>query len=70
MDDVSRPLGLVKVVMASKSREGLIDVALIVTPDEVIECPDRRRPGGVIWQDLTPEKIEAIPALSARHRRP
>lgn len=45
-------------------------VDLIVTPDEVIECPDRRRPGGVIWQDLTPEKIEAIPALSARNRRP
>lgn len=41
-------------------------VDLIVTPDEVIWCPDRRRPGGVVRDDLTPEKIEAIPVLAAR----
>jgi 5-formyltetrahydrofolate cyclo-ligase len=41
-------------------------VDLIVTPDDVIECPDRRRPGGIVWDDLTPEKIEAIPILAAR----
>lgn len=43
-------------------------VDLIVTPDEVIECPVRRRPSGVVWDDLTPEKIEAIPVLKARFR--
>lgn len=41
-------------------------VDLIVTPDEVIECPNRRRPQGLVWNDLTTEKIEAIPALKAR----
>lgn len=41
-------------------------VDLIVTPDEVIECRDRRRPRGLVWNDLTPEKIEAIPVLRTR----
>jgi 5-formyltetrahydrofolate cyclo-ligase len=41
-------------------------VDLIVTPDEVIQCPNRRRPDGIVWDDLTPEKIEAIPVLAAR----
>lgn len=41
-------------------------VDLIVTPDEVIECPSRHRPQGVVWEDLTPEKIAAIPALKAQ----
>ncbi|MBT2411729.1 5-formyltetrahydrofolate cyclo-ligase [Streptomyces sp. ISL-12] len=44
-------------------------VDLIVTPDEVIECPNRRRPRGLVWNDLTAEKIEAIPALAARAQR-
>ncbi|HEU5157677.1 MAG TPA: 5-formyltetrahydrofolate cyclo-ligase [Streptosporangiaceae bacterium] len=44
-------------------------VDLIVTPDEVIECRDRRRPVGLVWKDLTPEKIEAIPVLAARAGR-
>jgi 5-formyltetrahydrofolate cyclo-ligase len=41
-------------------------VDLIITPDEVIECPNRRRPQGLVWNDLTAEKIEAIPVLRAR----
>jgi 5-formyltetrahydrofolate cyclo-ligase len=41
-------------------------VDLIITPDEVIQCPNRRRPGGLVWNDLTPEKIEAIPVLAAQ----
>jgi len=44
-------------------------VDLIVTPDEVIECPERRRPKGVIWDDLTVEKVAAIPVLAIRHTR-
>lgn len=41
-------------------------VDYIITPDEVICCPNRRRPQGLVWDDLTPEKIEAIPVLKAR----
>ncbi|MGV9340584.1 5-formyltetrahydrofolate cyclo-ligase [Streptomyces sp. NPDC003688] len=41
-------------------------VDYIVTPGEVIACTNRRRPSGLIWDDLTPAKIAAIPALSAR----
>lgn len=43
-----------------------LSVDLIVTPDEVIQCPNRRRPRGLIWNDLTAEKIEAIPVLAAQ----
>lgn len=43
-------------------------VDYIVTPDEVIPCTNRRRPSGLVWGDLTPEKIAAIPVLSARRR--
>ncbi len=47
-------------------------VDLIITPDEVIECPNRRRPRGLVWNDLTAEKIKAIPVLAAQAsaRRP
>ncbi|WP_217241387.1 5-formyltetrahydrofolate cyclo-ligase [Streptomyces sp. AC555_RSS877] len=41
-------------------------VDYIVTPGEVIACPNRRRPRGLVWDDLTPEKIAAIPVLAQR----
>ncbi|MER8156289.1 5-formyltetrahydrofolate cyclo-ligase [Streptomyces sp. NPDC094472] len=41
-------------------------VDYIVTPDTVIPCPNRRRPRGLVWDDLTLEKIEAIPVLARR----
>ncbi|WP_308166356.1 hypothetical protein [Actinomadura sp. NEAU-AAG7] len=41
-------------------------VDLIVTPDQVIRCPNPRWQHGVIWEDLTPEKIAAIPVLGSR----
>jgi 5-formyltetrahydrofolate cyclo-ligase len=41
-------------------------VDYIITPDEVIPCSNRRRPRGLVWDDLTTEKIEAIPVLKAR----
>ena len=44
-------------------------VDYIITPDEVISCPDPRRPAGLIWDHLTPEKIAAIPALGAAAQR-
>lgn len=44
-------------------------VDVIVTPYEVITCDTPRRPCGLIWTDLSPEKIGAIPVLAARHGR-
>jgi len=41
-------------------------VDLIVTPEEVIR-PDRsglRRPPGILWEDLTPERIDEVPSLA------
>lgn len=43
-----------------------VGVDLIVTPDEVIPCPNPHRPSGVDWSALPTEKIAAIPALMAR----
>lgn len=44
-------------------------VDLIVTPDNVITCDPPRRPHGLIWADLSPEKIAAIPVLAERQDR-
>jgi 5-formyltetrahydrofolate cyclo-ligase len=43
-----------------------VPLDLIVTPDRVIRCPRRtpRRAGEVRWEELTDEKIEAIPLLA------
>jgi 5-formyltetrahydrofolate cyclo-ligase len=43
-------------------------VDIIVTPDSVIHCGHSRRPPGLIWSDLSPEKIAAIPVLATRQR--
>jgi 5-formyltetrahydrofolate cyclo-ligase len=40
-------------------------VDLVVTPDETLTTPRLRRPPGILWDHLTPEKIAAIPVLSA-----
>lgn len=40
-------------------------VGRVVTPEEVIRTGARRRPRGILWDHLDPEKIEAIPALAA-----
>lgn len=42
-----------------------VSVDLIVTPEEVIACPSRRRPSGIDWQALGEDKINAIPVLQA-----
>ncbi|MFC5186765.1 5-formyltetrahydrofolate cyclo-ligase [Actinomadura harenae] len=41
-------------------------VDLIVTPDEVIRCPAHPRPSGIVWDELTEDKIASIPVLAAR----
>jgi len=46
-----------------------VPVDLIVTPERIIDCRgghDRRAPAPIRWDDLTEEKIAAIPLLAAR----
>jgi 5-formyltetrahydrofolate cyclo-ligase len=50
-----------------------VPVDLVVTPERIIDCRDRRGPrptGGIRWQELTDEKVDAIPLLrSLRDQR-
>lgn len=41
-------------------------VDLIVTPTRAMTCSAPRRPAGLLWHELTAEKIDAIPALKRR----
>lgn len=41
-------------------------VDVIVTPTQVIACGPPRRPAGILWSELDPAKIAAIPALASR----
>ncbi|NUT48661.1 MAG: 5-formyltetrahydrofolate cyclo-ligase [Saccharothrix sp.] len=43
-------------------------VDVIVTPETTIRCPKPRRPRGLLWDELSAEKIAAIPVLVARRR--
>src|SRR6516225_5987297 len=48
-----------------------VPVDFIVTPDRVIDCRPRHGPRpaiGICWEDLTEEKIAAIPLLAAQRR--
>jgi 5-formyltetrahydrofolate cyclo-ligase len=50
-----------------------VPVDFIVTPDRVIDCRHRHGPRpavGIRWEDLTEEKIAAIPLLSAQRPAP
>jgi 5-formyltetrahydrofolate cyclo-ligase len=49
-----------------------VPVDLIITPERVIDCRPRHGPrpaAGIAWDDLTEEKITAIPLLSALRER-
>ncbi len=49
-----------------------VPVDLIITPERVIDCRPGRGPrptAGICWEDLTEEKIAAIPLLSAQRAR-
>jgi 5-formyltetrahydrofolate cyclo-ligase len=48
-----------------------VPVDFVVTPERVIDCRDRQhaRPIGIQWDDLTEEKIEAIPLLAELRRQ-
>ncbi|MFH8411099.1 5-formyltetrahydrofolate cyclo-ligase [Streptomyces sp. NPDC018019] len=45
-----------------------VSVDLIVTPEEIITCPEPHRPSGILWERLDTSKIAAIPALQVRER--
>ena len=48
-----------------------VPVDFIITPERVIDCRPRRgaRPAfGICWDDLTEEKIAAIPLLAAQRQ--
>jgi 5-formyltetrahydrofolate cyclo-ligase len=45
-----------------------VPVDFVITPERVIDCRDQHGPrlaGGICWDDLTEEKIAAIPLLAA-----
>jgi 5-formyltetrahydrofolate cyclo-ligase len=48
-----------------------VPVDLVVTPERVLDCRERRgpRPHGIRWDELTAEKIAAIPLLRALRDR-
>ena len=41
-------------------------VDLVVTPEETLRVPEPRRPAGILWSHLSPEKIASIPILASR----
>jgi 5-formyltetrahydrofolate cyclo-ligase len=46
-----------------------VPVDLVITPERIIDCRPRhgpRAPIGIRWEDLTDEKIAAIPLLAAQ----
>ncbi|MFC0105548.1 5-formyltetrahydrofolate cyclo-ligase [Kibdelosporangium aridum] len=61
------PLQIVDGDLPETSHDFRVD--LVVTGEEVIVCGQRRRPPGIIWEDLDPEKIAAIPPLAALAER-
>lgn len=45
-----------------------VPVDYVLTPSQTIIFPRRRRPAGIVWDDLTRESLDAIPALSRAYR--
>jgi 5-formyltetrahydrofolate cyclo-ligase len=48
--------------------ENDFSVDLIVTTEQVIQCPPSRRPRGILWHHLNERTIASIPALAQRAR--
>jgi 5-formyltetrahydrofolate cyclo-ligase len=58
------PIQVVEAELPETDHDFRVD--LIVTPDDVIRCPNARRPPGILWDHLDAEKIDAVPALAER----
>lgn len=61
------PLQILDEELPETSHDFRVDV--IVTPDEVVECPRANRPAGVLWEHLDEAKVASVPALGAVPRR-
>lgn len=46
-----------------------ISVDIIVTPTQVIQCPKRDKPTGIIWSKLTRDKLQQVPILKRMRER-
>ncbi|WP_229400259.1 5-formyltetrahydrofolate cyclo-ligase [Micromonospora okii] len=57
------PLQIIDGPLPEASHDFSLD--LIITPNEVVECRRRQRPGGIYWESLSAQKIDAIPVLKA-----
>jgi 5-formyltetrahydrofolate cyclo-ligase len=60
------PLQLLREELPETEHDFRVD--LVVTPEETLRTPSRRRPPGILWSHLTPEKVASIPLLAARAR--
>ncbi len=61
-----RPAGIVPLTSHD------VPVDFVITPERIIDCRARHGPrpvAGICWEDLTEEKIAAIPLLSAQRAR-
>ncbi len=58
------PLQVVDEVLPETEHDFRVD--RIVTPEEVIHCPQAARPPGVLWEHLDEAKVAAVPALAGR----
>jgi 5-formyltetrahydrofolate cyclo-ligase len=61
------PLQVVDEPLPESRHDARLDV--IVTPEETIFCTSPREPVGIVWTDLSEDKIKSIPALAARTAR-
>jgi 5-formyltetrahydrofolate cyclo-ligase len=61
------PLQLLDAQLPETAHDFRVDI--VVTPDDVVRTPARRRSPGVLWEHLDDETIEAIPVLAARRTR-
>jgi 5-formyltetrahydrofolate cyclo-ligase len=58
------PLQLLRDELPETEHDFRVD--LIVTPQETLRTPAPRRPPGILWSHLSPEKIASIPVLATR----
>jgi 5-formyltetrahydrofolate cyclo-ligase len=63
LDTTVHPLQVVDEPLPETIHDFRVDV--VATPKEVIWCGAPRRPPGILWEHLRPDKIAAVPALAA-----
>jgi 5-formyltetrahydrofolate cyclo-ligase len=62
------PLQMIGKRVSRKAHDFTVDV--ILTPEDIVRCPpDKKRPKGIYWSELSEEKREAIPILSKLYQQ-